>query len=79
MLLLPHALLHAAAITFPGFGLSPEQPAIGIILSESMASLSSGMWWLAILPGVALVVVVMAFDAVGHGLRRLIDPAHAQD
>lgn len=79
VLLFPHAILHEAAITFLGFGLSPEQPAIGIILSESMASLSSGMWWLAILPGAALVIVVMAFDAVGHGLRRLIDPAHAQD
>lgn len=79
VLLFPHAILHEAAITFLGFGLSPEQPAIGIILSESMAYLSSGMWWLAILPGVALVVVVMAFDAVGHGLRRLVDPAHAQD
>lgn len=79
VLLFPHAILHEAAITFLGFGLSPEQPAIGIILSESMAHLSSGMWWLAILPGVALVVTVMAFDAVGHGLRRLVDPAHAQD
>lgn len=79
VLLFPHAILHEAAITFLGFGLSPEQPAIGIILSESMAYLSSGMWWLAILPGVALVVVVMAFDTVGHGLRRLVDPAHAQD
>lgn len=79
VLLFPHAILHEAAVTFLGFGLSPEQPAIGIILSESMAYLSSGMWWLAVLPGVTLVAAVMAFDAVGHGLRRLIDPAHAQD
>ena len=36
VLLFPHAILHESAITFLGFGLSPEQPAIGIILSESM-------------------------------------------
>ncbi len=32
----PHAILHEASITFLGFGLSSEQPAIGVILSESM-------------------------------------------
>ncbi|MNI65819.1 Oligopeptide transport system permease protein OppC [compost metagenome] len=36
LLLFPHAILHEAAITFIGLGLSPHQPAIGIILSESM-------------------------------------------
>ncbi len=51
MLLFPHAILHEAAITFLGLGLSPHEPAIGIILSESMKYLSSGMWWLAFFPG----------------------------
>ena len=37
ILLFPHAILHEAAITFLGFGLPPEQPAIGVILSESMS------------------------------------------
>lgn len=79
ILLFPHAILHEAAVTFLGFGLSPEQPAIGIILSESMSYLSAGMWWLAVLPGVALVAVVMLFDVAGSGLRRLVDPHSAQD
>ena len=79
ILLFPHAILHEAAITFLGFGLSPEQPAIGIILSESMAYLSAGMWWLAVFPGVALVVVVMLFDLAGSSLRKLIDPHSAQE
>lgn len=79
VLLFPHAILHEAAVTFLGFGLSPESPAIGIILSESMGYLSAGLWWLAVFPGLALVAAVMLFDAVGTGLQRLIDPAHAQD
>lgn len=79
ILLFPHAILHEAAVTFLGFGLSPEQPAIGIILSESMSYLSAGMWWLAVLPGVALVAVVMLFDVAGSGLRRLVDPHSAQE
>lgn len=79
ILLFPHAILHEAAITFLGFGLPPEMPAIGIILSESMNYLSIGMWWLALFPGLALLVVVLLFDQAGQNLRRLIDPARAQE
>lgn len=79
ILLFPHAILHEASVTFLGFGLSPEQPAIGIILSESMACLSAGMWWLAVLPGCALVATVLLFDAAGSSLRRLVDPQSAQE
>ncbi len=79
ILLFPHAILHEAAITFLGFGLPPEMPAIGIILSESMNYLSIGMWWLALFPGLALLAVVLLFDQVGQSLRRLLDPARAQE
>ena len=79
ILLFPHAILHEAGITFLGFGLSPEQPAIGIILSESMRYLSAGMWWLALFPGAALVGVVLLFDLAGSSLRRLTDPASAHE
>ncbi len=79
ILMFPHAILHEAAITFLGFGLPPEQPAIGIILSESMSYLSAGMWWLAVFPGIALILVVLLFDAVGNGIRTLMDPASGQE
>lgn len=74
ILLFPHAILHEAAITFLGFGLSPEQPAIGVILSESMRYLSTGAWWLAVFPGLALLAMVGIFDALGRNVRKLIDP-----
>lgn len=74
VLLFPHAILHESAITFLGFGLSPEQPAIGIILSESMKYLSTGIWWLAFFPGLSLIVMVAIFDAFGNNLRKLIYP-----
>ena len=51
ILLFPHAILHEASVTFLGFGLSSEQPAIGVILSESMRYLTTGKWWLALFPG----------------------------
>lgn len=79
ILLFPHAILHEAAITFLGFGLPPEQPAIGVILSEAMGYLSAGMWWLAVFPGCALVAVVLLFDLAGSSLRKLVDPHSAQE
>ena len=78
VLMFPHAILHEASITFLGFGLPPEMPAIGVILSESMGYLSAGMWWLAVFPGLALVAVVMLFDAAGESLRKLVDPHTSQ-
>lgn len=74
VLMFPHAILHEASITFLGFGLTSEQPAIGIILSESMKYLVLGKWWLALFPGLALVLVVVLFYSLGENLRKLINP-----
>ncbi len=79
ILLFPHAILHEAAITFLGFGLSPHRPAIGVILSESMRYLSAGFWWLAFFPGLALLIMVRTFDVLGDNLRLLLDPRSAQE
>lgn len=74
VLLFPHAILHESSVTFLGFGLSTEQPAIGIILSESMKYLVTGNWWLALFPGIVLVIVVVLFYVAGENLRKLTDP-----
>lgn len=79
ILLFPHAILHEASISFLGFGLPPEQPAIGIILSESMRYISTGMWWQAVLPGLTLVLVVLLIDKLGDYLRMVLDPYSAQE
>lgn len=79
ILLFPHAILHEASVTFLGFGLSSEQPAIGVILSESMQYLTTGKWWLALFPGLALVLVVTLFALLGERVRRLLDPSSVHD
>lgn len=79
ILMFPHAILHEASISFLGYGLSPEQPAVGIILAESMTYLSSGMWWMAVFPGMVLVLTVWLIDRLGENLRWVIDPYSAQE
>lgn len=75
LLMFPHVILHEAALTFLGFGLSPQTPAIGIILSEAMSHISTGKWWLVFFPGVLLVVVIKSFDNIGEQLRILMEPS----
>ncbi|MDD3041930.1 MAG: ABC transporter permease [Methanosarcinaceae archaeon] len=79
ILMFPHAILHEASVTFLGFGLSPHEPAIGIILSESMRYLSAGYWWLAFFPGLSLLIVVLAFDMIGENIGKLMDPKNAHE
>lgn len=79
ILIFPHAILHESSITFLGFGLSAEQPAIGIILSEAMKYLVTGKWWLALFPGVFLVLTVVMFYVSGEALRKLTDPGSAHE
>lgn len=74
----PHAILHEAGLTFLGFGLPPEEPAIGIILSESMSHLSTGKWWLALFPGLALAGAAVLFERIGNAVRTLYAPSRAQ-
>ena len=79
VLLFPHAILHEASITFLGFGLSSESPAIGVILSESMKYLAMGKWWLALFPGLFLVGTVLLFHYIGQALCRLLDPGSVHE
>ena len=78
LLMFPHAILHEAGLTFLGFGLEPSRPAIGIMLSEAMRHISGGRWWLAVFPGLALLIMVLCFDVLANGLRRLTSPREAQ-
>lgn len=79
ILLFPHAILHEASVSFLGYGLPPEQPAIGIILAESMKYISSGMWWSAVFPGLMLVLIVLLVDRLGDNLKKILDPYSAQE
>lgn len=79
VLLFPHAILHESALSFLGLGLSPHEPAIGILLADGMRYLSVGAWWLALLPGLALLVTVKTVDVLGQQLRSLTDPRTVQE
>ena len=79
ILLFPHAILHESALTFLGFGLPLDSPAIGAILSSSMKYLATGAWWLALFPGLMMVAIVLLAFTLGDDIKQLTDPHTVQE
>jgi peptide/nickel transport system permease protein len=68
-----YAILTAAVLGFLGVGAPPPQPEWGLMVSESREFLPEA-WWFATFPGLAIFVVVFAFNLLGDGLRDIVDP-----
>jgi len=68
------AILNAAGLSFIGLGVRPPTPEWGIMVAEGANYIVSGEWWLAIFPGLALMLAVFTFNLLGDGLRDLVDP-----
>ncbi len=69
-----YAILNAAGLSFIGLGVRPPTPEWGIMVAEGSAFIVSGEWWIALFPGLALMLAVFCFNLLGDGLRDLVDP-----
>ena len=67
-------ILSEAALSFLGLGVPPEVPTWGSMLAESRDTLVANKWWLAVFPGVAIMLTVMSFNILGDWLRDFLDP-----
>lgn len=67
------AILTEAGLSFLGFGVPPPQATWGNILSEGKRFLFDAPW-LTIIPGIAILIVVLAFNLFGEGLRDALNP-----
>lgn len=66
------AVLVGAALSFLGIGVQPPQASWGRMLAESRDLLYAGIWWLAVLPGVLIMISSLAFNLVGDGIDDMI-------
>ncbi len=69
-----YAILNAAGLSFIGLGVRPPAAEWGIMVAEGSAFIVSGEWWIALFPGLALMLAVFCFNLVGDGLRDIVDP-----
>ena len=68
------AILNAAGLSFIGLGVQAPTAEWGIMVAEGASYIVSGEWWLAMFPGLALMLAVFTFNLLGDGLRDLADP-----
>lgn len=68
------AILNAAGLSFIGLGVRPPTAEWGIMVAEGATYIVSGEWWLALFPGLALMLAVFTFNLLGDGLRDMVDP-----
>ena len=69
-----HAISLEATLSFLGLGLPVTQPSLGLLISNGFEYLLSGYPWISVLPGVALLITVVAINLVGDELRDILNP-----
>ncbi|MDR3471472.1 MAG: ABC transporter permease subunit [Devosia sp.] len=68
-----NAILEAAALGFLGMGAQPPTPEWGTMLAEAREFILRA-WWVVTLPGLAILITVLAINLMGDGLRDALDP-----
>lgn len=70
---LAFAILAEASLSFLGLGIQPPQPSLGRMIFDAQGFVTLA-WWMAVFPGAAIFVTVLAFNLFGDGLRDVLDP-----
>ncbi len=73
-LMLGVVIITEASLSFLGVGVPPPEPAWGLMLSDGKQSLMVGRWWLSVLPGCCIMLMVLSANLLGDWLRVKLDP-----
>src|SRR5437867_5793930 len=71
---LGQAIIAEATLSFLGVGVPPPQPAWGLMLADGKKGLMAGYWWLTVLPGSCIMLMVLSANLLGDWLRVKFDP-----
>jgi ABC-type dipeptide/oligopeptide/nickel transport system permease subunit len=67
------AILTEAGLSFLGFGIQPPTPALGRLIADGQSE-GLTLWWLVTFPGLVIVMIALAINFIGDGLRDSLDP-----
>jgi peptide/nickel transport system permease protein len=70
---LPVVIIFEAALSFLGLGIQPPTPSLGQMIGQAQ-DLVWQAWWMPTIPGVAITLVVLAFNLLGDRMRDVLDP-----
>jgi len=69
-----NAIITEAALSFLGLGMPVTQPSLGSLISIGKEYLLSGSWWITLIPGLFLIMIVIAINLMGDFLRDVFNP-----
>jgi peptide/nickel transport system permease protein len=73
-LMLGVVIVTEAALSFLGVGVPPPKPAWGLMLADGKKGLMAGYWWLTVLPGICIMLMVLSANLLGDWHRVKLDP-----
>ncbi len=69
-----NAIITEAALSFLGLGMPVTQPSLGSLISIGKEYLLSGSWWITLIPGLFLILIVISINLMGDFLRDVFNP-----
>lgn len=69
-----NAIISEASLSFLGLGMPPSQPSLGSLISSGFDYIFSGSWWITVIPGVVLVILVLVINLLGDWMRDVLNP-----
>jgi peptide/nickel transport system permease protein len=73
------AIMAEAALSFLGLGLPVTQPSLGTLIRSGYDLIFAGIWWVTVIPGLTLVLMLLAVNLIGDALRDALDPRLAKE
>jgi len=67
-------IISEASLSFLGVGVPPPKPAWGLMLADGKKGMMAGYWWLTVLPGCCIMLMVLSANLLGDWLRVKLDP-----
>lgn len=69
-----NAIISEASLSFLGLGMPVSQPSLGSLISSGFEYIFSGAWWITVIPGIVLVVLVLVMNLLGDWMRDVLNP-----
>lgn len=69
-----NAIISEAALSFLGLGMPETHPSLGSLIKAGFDYIQSGSWWITLIPGAVLVVLVLSINLLGDWLRDVMNP-----
>jgi peptide/nickel transport system permease protein len=69
-----NAIVSEAALSFLGLGMPITRPSLGSLINSGFEFIFSGSWWITMIPGVVLVILVLVMNLLGDFMRDVLNP-----